>query len=122
MQAKWFKEHCAYTMSKYGMSMCVLGMAEEFKDTGIAVNALWPKTTIATAAINMLGGEAYVKASRSPQIVADAAYIILNKNSREYTGNFFIDEELLREHGIEDFNIYSEGGADMPLIPDFFLD
>jgi citronellol/citronellal dehydrogenase len=121
MRAHWFKDHCAYTMSKYGMSMCVLGMAEEFKDAGIAVNALWPKTTIATAAINMLGGETYVKASRSPQIVADAAYIILNKKSKECTGSFFVDEDLLREHGVQDFSIYSKG-EDLPLIPDFFLD
>jgi citronellol/citronellal dehydrogenase len=95
MDPKWFKNHCAYTMSKYGMSMCVLGMAEEFRAQGIAFNALWPRTTIATAAAQMLGGEALMKTSRKPQIVADAAYSILTRASQSCTGNFFIDDDVL---------------------------
>jgi citronellol/citronellal dehydrogenase len=117
----WFKNHVAYTMSKYGMSMCVLGMAEEFKKDGIAVNALWPRTAIATSAVkNLLGGESAMKHSRKPEIVADAAYIILTKPSRKCTGNFFIDDEVLIENGITDLSRYSMvPGA--KLIPDFFL-
>lgn len=121
MNAKWFKPHCAYTMSKYGMSMCVLGMAEEFKTDKIAVNALWPRTCIATAAIQMLGGENFLKASRSPKIVADAAHIILTKNSHECTGNFFIDDSLLKSEGVTDFDQYAMTPGTQ-LIPDFFLD
>ncbi|MFX1411201.1 MAG: SDR family oxidoreductase [Promethearchaeota archaeon] len=121
MDPKWFSNHLAYTISKYGMSMCVLGMAEEFKKDGIAVNSLWPRTAIATAAVrNLLGGELAIKHSRKPEIVADAAYIILTKSSRECTGNFFIDDEVLIEHGITDLGRYSV----MPnakLITDFFL-
>lgn len=121
METKWFAPHVAYTMAKYGMSMCVLGMAGEFKEQGIAFNALWPKTTIATAAIrNILGGEKLMKKSRSPAIVADAAYVILRQSSKECTGNFFIDEELLRAEGVTDFSQY----ADLPdseLQPDFFV-
>ncbi|MFW9938294.1 MAG: SDR family oxidoreductase [Candidatus Thorarchaeota archaeon] len=121
MDPKWFAHHVAYTMSKYGMSMCVLGMAEEFRKDGIAVNALWPRTAIATAAVkNLLGGSAAVKHSRKPEIVADAAYFILTKPSKECTGNFFIDDEVLLENGITDLGKYSiEPGA--KLIPDFFL-
>ncbi|MFX1572740.1 MAG: SDR family oxidoreductase [Promethearchaeota archaeon] len=121
LDPKWFKNNLAYTMSKYGMSMCVLGMAEEYKKDGIAVNALWPRTSIATAAVrNLLGGESAIKHSRKPEIVADAAYIILTKPSRECTGNFFIDEDLLIENGITDLDKYSVdlGSA---LYPDFFL-
>lgn len=121
MQAKWFKPHVAYTMAKFGMSMCVLGMAAEFAEDGIAFNALWPRTTIATAAVNMLGGEMLMSASRKPDIMADAAYHILTRPSRECTGNFFIDEDLLRSTGVTDFSHYAvTPGAD--LVPDFFVD
>jgi len=121
MDPKWFKNNLAYTMAKYGMSMCVLGMAEEFKKEGIAVNALWPKTSIATAAVrNLLGGESAVKHSRKPEIVADAAYLILTKPSIECTGNFFIDEEILLEHGTTDFEKYSVD-PNSNLYLDFFL-
>ncbi len=107
LQARWFAPHVAYTMSKYGMSLCVLGMAEELKEDGIAVNALWPKTMIATAAVqNLLGGEASIRGSRKPEIVADAAHAILTKPSRELTGQFFIDEEVLRAEGVTDFSKY----------------
>jgi len=121
MDSKWFAHHVAYTMSKYGMSMCVLGMAEEFKKDGIAVNALWPRTAIATSAVkNLLGGKSAMEHSRKPEIVADAAYIILTKSSRETTGNFFIDDEVLIEHGITDLGKYSVV-PNVRLIPDFFL-
>jgi citronellol/citronellal dehydrogenase len=121
MDPKWFAHNLAYTMSKYGMSMCVLGMAEEFKKDGIAVNALWPRTAIATAAVkNLLGGRAAVNHSRKPEIVADAAYLILTQNSKECTGNFFIDDEILIEHGISDLGKYSVVPGEK-LIPDFFL-
>lgn len=117
----WFKNHVAYTISKYGMSMCVLGMAEEFRKEGIAVNALWPRTAIATAAVkNLLGGESAIEHSRKPEIVADAAYYIFTKPSRECTGNFFIDDEVLIENGITDLSGYSVvPGA--KLYQDFFL-
>lgn len=121
MDPKWFRDHGAYTMSKYGMSMCVLGMAEEFRDEGIAVNALWPRTAIATAALAMLGGSVKPRNCRTPQIVADAAHAILSRDSRSCTGNFFLDEEVLREEGVSDFSRYAvEPGA--PLFPDLFLD
>jgi len=121
MDPKWFANHLAYTMSKYGMSMCVLGMAEELKNDGIAVNALWPRTAIATAAVkNLLGGEQAIKHSRKPEIVADAAYFILTKSSRECTGNFFIDDEVLIENGVADLGKYSIT-LNSTLIPDFFL-
>ncbi|GAG03501.1 unnamed protein product, partial [marine sediment metagenome] len=121
MDPKWFAHHVAYTMSKYGMSMCVLGMAEEFKKDGIAVNALWPRTAIATAAVkNLLGGETAFKHSRKPEIVADAAYIILTRPSRDYTGNFFIDDEVLIENGVTDLGKYSVV-PNARLTPDFFL-
>ena len=121
MDSKWFAHHVAYTMSKYGMSMCVLGMAEEFKKDKIAVNALWPRTAIATAAVkNLLGGESAVKHSRKPEIVADAAYYIITEPSDKYTGNFFIDDEVLMEHGIMDLSKYSVV-PNARLIPDFFL-
>ena len=121
MDPKWFKNNVAYTIAKYGMSMCVLGMAEEFKNEGIAVNALWPRTPIATAAVkNLLGGRSTIKHSRIPEIVADAACIILTKPCRECTGNFFIDEEILLENGITDLEKYSvEPKAE--LYQDFFL-
>lgn len=121
MSPHWFKNHVAYTMAKYGMSMCVLGMAAEFADEGVAVNALWPRTGIATAAMKMLAGEEGLKGCRSVEIMADAAHFILTRPSREYTGMFFIDEDLLRVVGVEDFEKYAlEPGS--PLIPDFFLD
>jgi citronellol/citronellal dehydrogenase len=121
MSPRWFKDHVAYTMAKYGMSMCVLGMAEEFREDGIGVNALWPRTTIATAAINMVGGEEMMRQSRKPEIMSDAAHAILTSDSRTTTGNFFLDEDLLRERGVTDFEQYAMvKGA--PLLPDFFLD
>ena len=107
------------------MSLCVLGMAVEFKSDGIAFNALWPKTTIATAAVkNGLGGDAVVNASRTPDIMADAAYAILTKDSRTTTANFFVDEDLLREEGVTDFSAYRVNPEydDSQLMPDFFLD
>ena len=122
MKPRWFAGHVAYTMAKYGMSMCVLGMAEEFKDRGIAVNALWPATAIATAAtMNLLGGDTTVAASRKPEIMADAAHAILVRDSRRCTGNFCIDEEVLKEEGVTDLDRYAmKPGA--PLMKDFFLD
>ena len=121
MNPKWFAPHLAYTMSKYGMSMIVLGLAEELKPYKIAVNALWPKTTIATAAVqNILGGDKLMQMSRKPDIVADASYYILTKPSADCTGNFFIDEEVLQKEGITDFSQYAvvPGGK---LYPDLFL-
>jgi len=107
LDPKWFAPHLAYTMAKYGMSMCVLGMAEEVRDDGIAVNALWPRTLIATAAVqNLLGGDEMMRASRTPEIVADAAHEILIRDSRDCSGNFFIDDEVLREAGVTDFGRY----------------
>lgn len=121
MKPIWFKNHTAYTMAKYGMSMCVLGMAEEFKNEGVAVNALWPQTAIATAAIEMLGGEDMMNRSRKPDIMADAAYVMLTKNSRAYTGNFAIDENVLKDIGVSNLADYSwVPGAD--LLPDYFID
>ena len=121
MAPVWFSRHVAYTMAKFGMSMCVLGMAEEFRQQGVAVNALWPRTTIATAAIkNLLGGEQAMRCSRKPEIMADAAHAILIRNSRECTGNFFVDDDVLRSIGITCLDDYSVvPGA--PLQPDFFV-
>ncbi|MGA3037716.1 MAG: NAD(P)-dependent oxidoreductase [Vulcanimicrobiaceae bacterium] len=108
MQARWFSGHVAYTMAKFGMSMCTLGMAEELRSQGIAVNSLWPMTMIDTAAVrNLLGGDAAARVSRKPEIVADAAYAILSRPSRECTGNFFTDEDVLREAGVTDFSVYA---------------
>jgi citronellol/citronellal dehydrogenase len=119
LDPKWFRNHCAYTMAKYGMSLCVLGMAEEFREAGIAVNALWPKTVIATAALAMLPG-VEARSCRKPEIVADAAHAILTKDSRSCTGNFFVDEEVLAAEGVRDLSRYAvEPGA--PLLPDLFL-
>ncbi len=121
MKPHWFKDHVAYTLSKYGMSMCTLGMAEEFRAQGIAVNSLWPRTTIATAAIAVNFPEAILKASRKPAIMADAAYAIFNRDSRAATGNFYIDETVLRETGVTDFEPYSiTPGA--KLYTDLFLE
>jgi len=121
MKEKWFAPHTAYTMAKFGMSMCVLGMAGEFRPAGIAFNALWPRTVIATAAVqNLLGGDATIRGSRTPEIMADAAYEILTRPSRECTGDFFIDDDLLKSAGVTDFAKYQMvPGAD--LIPDFFV-
>ncbi len=120
LDEKWFAPHVAYTMAKYGMSLCVLGMAGEFRGQ-VGVNALWPRTTIATAAIkNVLGGEAMMRTSRTPDIMADAARWILTRNAKSCTGNFFIDDDVLREAGVTDLDQYSvEPGAQ--LTPDFFL-
>lgn len=121
MKEKWFAPHVAYTMAKYGMSMCVLGMAGEFRNDGIAFNALWPRTAIATAAVkNLLGGDAAVKHSRTSEIMAEAAHWILTQPSRECTGNFFIDEGVLRQQGVTDFKKYSVDPSVEPQ-NDFFL-
>lgn len=121
MEARWFANNVAYTMAKYGMSMCALGMAEELKPKGIAVNTLWPRTAIATAAVNnLLGGAEAMKRCRSVDIMADAAYTILTKPSREFTGNFCIDEDLLRAEGVTDFDKYKLD-PDADLQQDFFI-
>ena len=121
MQARWFAPHVAYTMAKFGMSMCVLGMAEELRSQRIAVNGLWPRTVIDTSAVrNLLGGEAVASRGRKPAIMADAAHAILTKPSASSTGNFFVDEDLLRSEGVTDFEHYAlVPGAE--LVPDFFL-
>ncbi|MBL9104571.1 MAG: NAD(P)-dependent oxidoreductase [Myxococcales bacterium] len=121
MDQKWFKNHVAYTMAKYGMSMCVLGMSGEFADDGVGVNALWPRTAIATAAIAMIGGPGMLAGCRTPEIMGDAAYAILTSDSRSCTGNFFIDEDLLRTRGVTDFEGYAAHPGST-LITDFFLD
>ena len=122
LNLKWLAQHLAYTISKYGMSMIVLGLAEELKKHKIAVNALWPQTTIATAAVqNLLGGDTLMQMSRKPEIVADAAFYILSKPSATCTGNFFIDEEVLKKEGITDFEKYAVDPA-QKLMKDIFLD
>ena len=121
MKAHWFKNHVAYTMAKYGMSMCVLGMSEEFKRDGIAVNALWPRTAIDTAALQMIPG-VDTAACRTPEILSDSAYIILNRNSKECTGNFFVDDEVLASEGITDLEKYSVVPGTKDFLLDFFLD
>jgi len=121
LRARWFKNHVAYTMAKFGMSMCTLGMAEELRPQGIAVNSLWPLSMIDTAAVrNLLGGDAMARASRKPEILADAAAVILSRPSTSCTGNFFIDEEVLRDAGVTDFTRYAND-PDALLIPDFFV-
>lgn len=146
MRPRWFKDHCAYTMAKYGMSMCVLGMAEEFKKDRIGVNALWPKTgnnalregkirestcltassssmaAIITAAMEMLGGSEVAKQCRTVDIMADAAYVILTRDCKSFTGNFVVDEEILREEGCGDMDQYAAVPGTSDLMPDFFLD
>jgi len=122
MKPKWFKHHVAYTMAKYGMSMCVLGMAEEFRADGVAVNALWPRTVIATAAVAMLGDLVKPENCRKPDIVADAAYAILTRDSRRHTGNFYIDDEVLAAEGVTDLERYVLVPGKARLLPDFFLD
>jgi citronellol/citronellal dehydrogenase len=124
MAPRWFAHHAAYTIAKYGMSMCTLGMAEEFREVGVAFNSLWPRTIIATAAIqNLLGGDAAMARSRKPEIMADAAYAIFNRPARECTGNFFIDDEVLAAEGMTDLSAYRYGAAsETDLAPDLFLD
>jgi citronellol/citronellal dehydrogenase len=121
MEARWFAPHVAYTMAKFGMSMCVLGMAEELRPKKIAVNALWPRTAIATAAVqNLLGGESIVAGCRTVEIMADAAHVILTSKSTEKTGNFFVDDDVLASVGVTDLTKYAvTPGA--PLVPDFFV-
>jgi len=121
MKAKWFQHHVAYTMAKYGMSMCVLGMSEEFRKTGIAINALWPRTAIDTAALQMIPG-VDTAACRTPEILADAAYVILNRESKDCTGNFFVDDEVLASVGITDLEKYSVVPGTTDFLLDFFLD
>ena len=122
LKPKWFGSHVVYTMSKYGMSMIVMGLAEELRSQRIGVNALWPRTTIATAAVqNLLGGDFLIQRSRTPQIVADAAYYILQQPSFECTGNFFIDEEVLRKQGETDFSKYAVN-PQQKLMTDLFVD
>ncbi len=121
MDSVWFRDHLAYTMSKYGMSMCVLGMAEEFRQDGVAVNALWPRTVIATAALNMLGGRVSEEHCRRPEIMADAAHAVLCQDSRALTGRFLLDEDVLRRQGVTNLDHYAvKPGA--PLMKDLFLD
>jgi len=121
MKSKWFKNHVAYTMSKYGMSMCVLGMADEFRRDKIAVNALWPRTAIDTAALQMIPG-VNTESCRTPEILADAAYIILNRPASEYSGNFYVDDEVLASEGITDLEKYSVKPGTKDFLLDFFLD
>jgi citronellol/citronellal dehydrogenase len=121
MKEKWFAAHTAYSMAKFGMSLAVLGLAGEFRRKGIAVNALWPRTTIATSAVqNLLGGDALMRASRKPEIVADAAHAIFTSPSREFTGQFLIDDTLLWERGVRDFEHYRVDPS-VPLQQDFFV-
>jgi citronellol/citronellal dehydrogenase len=121
MDKKWFAGHVAYTMAKYGMSMCTLGWAEEFRKDGIAVNSLWPRTTIATAAVEVHFPEAILRASRKAEIMADAAHVILTSDARANTGNFYIDEDVLRKEGVKDFDRYAVTPG-VPLFQDLFLD
>ncbi len=121
MKPHWFKNHTAYTMAKYGMSMCTLGHAAEFKPLGIAVNSLWPRTAIATAALQMIPGVDIARC-RKPEILADAAYLILTSDAKTTSGNFFIDDTLLASHGVSDFEPYSVTPGTTDFIPDFFVD
>ena len=121
MEERWFSGHVAYTMAKFGMSQCVLGMAGEFRRDGIAFNALWPRTAIATAAVqNLLGGDEMVRKSRKPEIMADAAHAIFLRDARDCTGNFFIDDEVLAAEGVSDLSGYAVDPSE-ELIPDFFI-
>jgi len=120
IKTHWFSPHVAYSMAKYGMSFCAFAMADEFKSDGIAFNCLWPRTAIATAAVKMLGGDAMEAASRSPEIMADAAYLVFTKPSREFTGRFLIDDTFLAEHGVTDFDKYAMVPGSLP-VPDFFV-
>jgi len=120
LSPRWFRDHCAYTISKYGMSLCVLGMAEEFRSKGVAVNALWPKTVIHTAALAMLGGLVTPERCRTPDIVADAAHAVLCRRAEHCSGRFLIDEDVLREEGVSDFDRYAVSPGS-PLQTDLFL-
>ena len=121
MKTRWFAPHLAYTMAKYGMSLCVLGLAGELAPKGIAVNALWPRTTVATAAVkNLLGGDKMVQASRTPEMLADAAWMVFNKPSRSFSGNFLIDDNFMAGEGVTDFTPYRVDPS-VPLMPDFFV-
>jgi citronellol/citronellal dehydrogenase len=121
MEERWFAPHVAYTMAKFGMSMCVLGMAGEFRRDGIAVNALWPRTAIATAAVqNLLGGDLAIRGARKPSIMGDAAHAILTKPSREFTGRFCIDDDVLAAEGVTDFRAYAMD-PNAQLLPDYFI-
>lgn len=121
MKVRWFEHSTAYTMAKYGMSMCVLGLSGELKGAGVAVNALWPRTTIATAAVgNLLGGDTMIRMSRTPEIMGDAAHAILTRPSREFTGNFCIDDRILYDSGVRDFEPYRVDKSS-PLMSDFFV-
>jgi citronellol/citronellal dehydrogenase len=121
MKEKWFAPHTAYSMAKFGMSLVVLGLAGELRSKGIAVNALWPRTAIATAAVqNLLGGDAMMRRARKPEIMADATYAIFSMDSRQFTGNFLIDDNLLAEFGITDFESYRVD-TKQQLIQDFFV-
>ena len=123
LQPRWLGPHIAYTIAKYGMSLCTLGMAEEFRGDGIAFNALWPKTLIATAAVqNLLGGDVAMAKSRRPEIVADAAHAILTRDSRECTANLYLVEDVLAEEGVTDLAPYSYAGAGADLQMDLFVD
>lgn len=120
---KWLGGHIGYTIAKYGMSLCTLGMAEEHRADGIAFNALWPKTLVATAAVqNLLGGDAAMAKSRRPEVVADAAYAVLTRDSRACTGNLYLVEDVLEAEGVTDFSAYSYGGSDAELQADLFVD
>lgn len=122
IEERWFAPHLAYSMAKFGMSLCVLGLAGEFRKKGVAVNALWPRTTIDTAALNVLGGAPLAEKSRSPDIMADAAHVVLTRPAREATGQFFIDEEVLRGAGMTDFSRYRRADVrEEDLVPDFFV-
>jgi citronellol/citronellal dehydrogenase len=121
MKAHWFAPHVAYTMAKYGMSMCVLGMAAEFKQDGIGVNALWPRTVIATAALQVIP-LADPKRGRKPEIMADAAHVVLTRDPRTCTGNFFIDDEVLQSAGVKDLDQYAVTPGNRDFLPDFFVD
>ena len=121
LSPKWFGPHVAYSMAKYGMSFCILAWAEEFRKAGIAANALWPRTGIATAAVNMLGGEALMKQSRKPEIMADAAHVMLTQPSRAFTGQFCIDDLVLQAAGVKDFSHYAAVPGTTRFMPDFFV-
>ena len=121
MSMRWFAPHLAYSMAKYGMSLCVLGLAGELAPKGIAVNALWPRTTVATAAVkNLLGGDKMVQASRTPDMLGEAAWMVFNKPSREFSGNFLIDDSFMSGEGVTDFTPYRVDPS-VPLMPDFFV-
>jgi citronellol/citronellal dehydrogenase len=123
LEPRWAGAHLGYTIAKYGMSLCTLGLAEEHRGVGIAANSLWPRTTVATVALlNILGGEGAISRSRTPRIMSDAAHVILTSPSRELTGQFLIDEDVLRGAGVTDFSVYREGGREEDLDIDLFLD